>query len=260
LKHDWRKGLWAAVFLILTSACASLKVEKDKVADVKRVAIIGFGVQQQSPVSMGDLFKVATHQNTASKAEVKGRTESDHVAKMYDNLKQKLEQQNHWKVMSQDQLKSNPAYLALFKAKTEGWQNRPIMNDRYVFMQPAGILDNFAVMTTEAEILKKLQEDLKVDAVLVVSINVDLNNNSMFASMVGQGKFSPSANTNLYLLDAKTENKIWIDPGTKGDEIENSDKNFMGLADQERLNKLAVLAADSSYSKILANYAEKLSK
>jgi len=246
--------------MLLLSACASMKVGKDKVQAVKRVAIVGFDVQQQRPVEMGDLFKAATHQSTASQAEVKGRTEALHVAKMYDNLRKKLESENHWQIIPQETLKANKAYQAIFKLKTDGWQNRPMINDRYVLMQPAGILDSFAIRLTEPEKLAQLQKDLNVDAILIVGIRVQLNNSGMMASLVGQGKFNPYAETNVALTDSVTSTTLWIDGNAKGEPVENETKNFMGLADAEKLNQLAVLAADSSYSKLLSNYKEKLAQ
>ncbi len=108
--------------LLFTAGCASVKVDKEKIQGVKRVAIIGFDVQQQKSVSTMDLLKVATHMDTKSKAEISGRTESDHISKMYDNLKKRLEQENGWKVMTQDALKKSPTYVSLFKSKTEGFK------------------------------------------------------------------------------------------------------------------------------------------
>ncbi|WP_413291341.1 hypothetical protein [Bdellovibrio sp. HCB337] len=249
-----------ALPLVSLVACTTMKVEKDHVKGVKRVAIVGFDVQQQRPVEGGDLFKALTHQDTSSKAEVKGRTEAAHVAAMYDLLRKKLETDNGWQVMPMDKVKQNKAYQEHFKAKTEGWQNRPIMNDRYNLLQAEGILDSFAIMTTEPEKRKQLQQDLGVDAILYVGIKVDLNNNSALASLVGQGKFSPLATTNLTLIDAAFDTKIWFDGSAQGEPAENNDKNFMGMADAEKLNQLAVKAAESSYKKLLANYKEKLAE
>lgn len=248
------------VSMLMLGACASLKVDKDQTQNVKRVAIVGFDVQQQRPVEMGDLFKVATHQDASSKAEVKGRSEAEHVAKMYNNLRQKLETENHWQVMSLDSVKANAAYQALFKDKTEGFQNRPIINDRYNLLQPAGILDSFAIRTTEADKLKQLQAALGVDALLVVGMTVNLNNSSMFASLIGQGKFQPYAITNAYMLQAKSNEQIWVDSNVKGEPVDNDEKNFMGLANEDKINQMAVMAADSSYNKLISNYKEKLAQ
>lgn len=242
------------------SACTSMMVEKDHATKIKRVAIIGFDVQQQKPVETEDLFKALTHQDTSSKAELKGRMDAPHVAKMYDILVAKLESENKWSVMQQDLLKKNRAYQDFYKTKTEGWQNRPLVNDRYNLLQPEGILDSFAVMTTKPEIRKQLQQDLGVDAVLYVSIRVDLNNSSALASMVGQGTFSPSATTNLTLVNAKNDIKIWFDSSATGEKIASSDKNFMGMANQDKLNQLAIRAVESSYVTLLTNYKEKIVK
>lgn len=255
-----RKFKLVIIFALFLSSCASVKFEKEQVQAVKRVAIVGFDVQQQRPVETGDLFKALTHQDTSSKAEIKGRTETPHVVKMYDILRAKFESQNHWQVLSQEMLRTNAGYQEYFKSKTDGWQNRPMINDRFTLMQPTGIVDSFAIYTTKPERLKQLQKELGVDALLVVGIRVELNNNSKFASLVGQGKFNPFAVTSLMLIDAEKNTKIWVDGSVKGDPVENNDKNFLGLANQDKLNQLAVLAAESSYGKLLASYKEKMSQ
>jgi len=253
------KFVFAASLLALT-ACSSFSVEKEQAKAIKRVAIIGFDVQQQRPVETGDVFKALTHQDTSSQAEVKGRMEAAHVAKMYDLLRKKLETENHWQIMPQDSLKNNKAYQAYYKSKTDGWQNRPIINDRYNLMQPEGIVDSFAVMTTEADKRKQLQQDLGVDAILYVDIRVDLNNDSKLASLIGKGTYNPLATTSLTMINATNDTKIWFDGAAKGEPAENNEKNFLGMADQEKLNQLAVRAAESSYVALMTKYREKMAE
>jgi hypothetical protein len=242
---------------IALSACSTMKVEPDRVATVKKVAIVGFDVNQQNPVSKGDLFKVLTKQKVGTEATVKGRAEAVHVEKMYAALRQKLEKENHWKILTQEQVVKNPAYQELFKAKTEGWQNRPIAGDDYSLMQAPGVLDTFALYTTPPEKLKALQEALGVDALLIVGVKVMLNLDSALGAMVGQGKFNPLAITSLQMKDGRTNDRIWFDSNAKGQPVQNDEKNFMGMADQDKLNQMAVLAAESSYDQLLVNYKEK---
>lgn len=250
-----------AVSALALGACASVKVDKEKAQGVKKVAIIGFDVEQQRPVSTSDLIGVALKtKSTDPHAEIKLRSESSHVVKMYDDLRQKLETSNKWKVLSMDQVKASSAYQAHFKDKTEGFQNRPMVNERYDVMSPPGILDSFAIYTTKGETLSKLQKDLGVDALAVVKITVNLNNDSALASMVGQGTFSPSASTALQLIDGRSNDKIWSESAAVGEKQSNGDKNFMGMADQEKINQLAVRAANSSYAKLIAQYNEQLKK
>lgn len=246
-------------FLMLTS-CATVKVDKDRVGSVKRVAIVGFDVQQQKPVSTMDLVKVATKQDTTSKAEVALASEAAHVGKMYDLLQKKLEQENSWKVLPLEVVRKNPVYGLHFKEKTEGFQTRPMINDRYTLMQPSNILDSFAIYSTRPEKLKEIQEALGVDALLIVSISVALNNNSALLSLVGQGKFAPIATTTLQLLDARTNSRLWQESQAVGEPAENNEKNFLGMADDEKLNQLAFVAAQKSYVSLLSRYKETLSK
>jgi hypothetical protein len=186
------------------------------------------------------------------------RKEANHVNEMYDNLAERLKSEQNFTVISREALAANSSYKRLFKEKTEGFQNRPPIDAKFELLQPQGILDSFAIQTTKADDLKKLQLDLGVDAIVTVSMTVNLNLDSVLGSLVGKAEFSPSANSYLRMLDASTGQEIWSDTNAEGEKIKSNEKTFLGLANQEKINKLAVEAAKSSYRAMLDRYKESL--
>jgi hypothetical protein len=215
---------------------------------VKKVAIVGFDVLQQQPVKGGDLFKIATHQSVHDGPKVGTRTELAHVAELYDVMTQKLKEKRGFIVLKQSDLIANPAYAAAFKAKTDGWQARPLIPEHYELYQAPKVLDTFAFRSLTEEEKKKLQQDLKVDALVIVQSRVDLNMSGAMASLVGKATMEPSANSMVTMIDASTGQEIWNDTQAKGEPVKNSERLFLGMADDNRVNNLAKAAIESSYN------------
>ena len=235
-------------YLVLASilaGCTSKIVKTEELARVKRVALIGLDVQQQKSVSKGDLLAIATRTATKPGATPALRTEAAHLEAVYRDVAQKLERQTGWKVVPLADLKRNAGYQKYFKEKTEGFQNRPIVNDRYNLYGAPGVVDSFAILTTKPERVKEIATDLKVDAVAYVTFKVDLNNDSMLASLVGEGEFRPSASTSLFVVDARTGEKIYM-ASAAGPKVEKGAQNTLGVANEELLNRLTAQATASA--------------
>src|SRR6185437_617958 len=115
----------------LLTSCSSQIVKKDELGQVHRAAIVGLDLQQQKSVSKEDLLSIALKTNEPNQATVRGRSESDHVTSVYQDLAGKVEKETEWKVLSADQLRQAAAYRKFFKSKTEGFQNRPMINNRF---------------------------------------------------------------------------------------------------------------------------------
>jgi len=231
-----------ALALVLTiTGCTSKIVKTAELAQVKKVALIGLDVQQQKSVSKGDLLAIATRTASKPGAQPALRTEGAHLEDIYKDTAKKIEQRTGWKVVPLADLKKNAAYQKYFKEKTEGFQNRPIINDRYNLYGAPGVVDSFAVMTTKPERLKEIAADLKVDAVAYATFTVDLNNDSLLASMVGAGEFRPSASTSLFVLDGRTGEKIYM-ASAKGPQVEKGERNTLGVANEANLNRLTAQA------------------
>ncbi|MEK7356477.1 MAG: hypothetical protein AAB250_08510 [Bdellovibrionota bacterium] len=239
--------------LLALAACSTSAIKPDQLAKVEKVAIIGVDIQQQKPVSGGDLLGAALKMNKSSEAIPQAGVPSEHVAGVYQDLAQKLTAKTGWKVMKLDDLRKHPAYVAFFKEKTEGMQNRPIINDRFVLYSAPNVIDTFAIMTTPQERLANLAKDLGVDTIVYAPITVELNNSSMLASLVGKGEFRPSAKLSVVAIDATSGEKIYWQQ-VEGPKVEKGARNVVGMAPEEQLNQLAreasALSMDQAIEKL----------
>lgn len=246
-------------FLVLALAltgCTTKIVKTAELAQVKRVALIGLDVQQQKSVSKGDLLAIATRTASSPQATPMLRSEGAHLEGIYKDVAKKIEQRTGWKVIPLADLKRNAAYQKYFKDKTEGFQNRPMINDRYNLYGAPGVVDSFAVMTTKPERLKEIAADLKVDAVAYATFKVDLNNDSMLASMVGAGEFRPSASTSLFVLDGRTGEKLYM-ASANGPKVEKGERNTLGVANEDGLNRLTAQATGMATDLVIEDLKTK---
>lgn len=240
--------------LLSTAACATSKIEKEKIVKIRSAAIIGFDLEQQKPVSAGDLLDIAT-KNVPTGPNYTPRTESAHVDEAYTNAVKEIQTSQKWKVQSLSDLKNNPAYVRFFKSKTEGFQTAIPIENRFTLYQATGVLDSYAILTTEKEKLAALQKDLGVDALIIVHNKVNLNNSGMMMSLIGKGTFSPSATTTVTIQNA--DEKIYFE-SVEGSKIKSGEKNFLGMAADEKINILSVRASKSSVEMLFNGLRQKV--
>jgi hypothetical protein len=230
--------------LILT-ACSGGQVKRERLQHVKRVAIVGLDLEQQKPVSGMDLAGLMLGKKGSGSAEHKMAIESAHAEQVYNDLTAKLSRSSGWQVMKQADLKKHPAYTKLFREKTEGMQSRPAVHERYEIYRAPGVLDTWPVMLLEEAQSKALAKELGVDALVYAKAQVNLNNSSLFSSMIGKGEFKPSSNLSLYVTEGVSGEKILVQT-TEGPEVEKGASNTMGVADDAKVNALAQQAASLS--------------
>lgn len=255
MKHNICLSIILLYFTWFEIGCSSFSVKKERLDRVKTIAMIGLDMEQQKSASVGDLFQIATKQGFKSEATVAMGVESEHVVKLYEAIVQELKNRRGWKVISYKEMKANSHYQNFLKEKTEGWQNRPVLNDRVNLFRPPGIVDFYSVTMTKEERIKELQESLGVDAVITIHVKTQLNNNSVFASVIGQGKFSPSATLTIMMKD-KSGEPIWKD-SVEGAKLDKSERNIMGVANEEKLNTLSVEASKLSLRALMDRLESK---
>lgn len=237
------------ILALALTACASKIVKQEDLNRVHRVAIIGLDVQQQKSISKADLVSIALKQNN-SQATPRERTESAHIEGIYQSVATKIAANTGWKVIALNDVRKSPAYQKYFKEKTEGFQNRPIINGRFNLYEAPGVLDSFAVMTTKAERLAALAREMNVDAFIYATSTVNLNNSSLMASMVGKGEFRPSSDFTLFVVDPPTGKKIFMN-SAQGSKVETGERNIVGVANEDNLNQLAQSATGLSMDMVL---------
>ncbi len=231
--------------LLSFMGCTSQIVKKDRLDQVKSVAIIGLDLEQQKSISTGDLLSIAMKTNSSSKMVAGVRENAIHLNSVYNDIAEKVSRKTGWKVISLSELQANEVYAKDFKDKTEGFQTRPFINERFNLFTADGVLDTFPIQNLNADALRALAQSLRVDALIIAKSVVRLNNSSMIASLVGKGEFHPSSSTTLTVLDGTTGEKIFL-KSADGPEVENGEKNFIGMAAETRINEMAQKATASS--------------
>lgn len=249
--------------LALLSGCAHTTVEKDKLSSVRKVAIVGFDVQQQKAVGLGDLIGIAAKVKSENKADVAMGQDSAHLISIYNDLRTQIEKETSWKVLTLEQLANNPIYTALYKEKTDGFQFRPQINNKYELLQAPKVLDTFALRTTKEESLEALEKALGVDALLIVKVNVNIYKGGFIyamKSLFGQAELEPQASTNLTLMQARTKSTLWNEASAQGEAVKSNEKTFLGLAEDQVVQRLSVQAAQSSFVTLFKQYNETMTK
>ncbi len=238
----------SCVTVLSLMSCSTKIVKKERLDQLKNVAIIGLDLEQQKAVSGGDLINAAMKKASSGQMIAGVRVDSIHMKSVYQELAEKISRKTGWKLMGLDEMRSNKAYAQIFKDKTEGFQSRPFINERFDLYTSEGVLDTFAVDRLSEDTLKSLAKSLRVDAVVTVKSIVRLNNSSMLASLVGKGEFHPSSNLFMRVLDGVSAEKIFFE-AVEGPEVATGEKNFMGMAPEKRLNEMAkeatALSADT---------------
>lgn len=243
------KFAWPLIFLLL-SACASQQVKKEELAKVRTIAIVGFDVLQQKSVSGGDLLGLALGGKGAGAATTKLSVESAHLSPVLEDLHSQLGRGQSWRVLPLSQVKASKQYQNLYRDKTEGFQNRPSVPDRYDPYRAPGFLDSWAIQTSSPEQLRALAQELRVDALVVASATVHLNNSSLFSSLVGKGEYKPKADLTMILIQVPSGDRIFT-ATVQGPESEAGEKNTLGMADDAKLNKLVQVATSRSIEKMM---------
>lgn len=248
MKH-FKLSVLLGLSAVLFTGCSGRVLEKDKIKEIKKVAIIGFDFQQQRAVSGSQLLGALMGAKANDGVEPALRVDSPDAVRAFDEFAQQLKTHFGWQVIPAKEMKANAKYIEIFKSKTEGFQNRPMVNKSFDLLTVAGVLDSFAILTLPKEIQKELQQALRVDSVVFVTLKGNLNNNSFLASMVGKGEFKPFVVTNVQVTDALRDHKVWVE-NVQGPEVAQGEKNTLGMTDAASLGNTYFQASKLSFESL----------
>ncbi len=247
-----------ASVVLAASGCSSMKLSKDRVAAVRRVAIVGFSLQQRMPNTGAGMLKVMEQGEGPGgvamfPAEI--AKPAPHAGEMYASLEGKLRDRLSWKILAGRDLSGLSSYKQLHAARTKQPQPRPMLSSRNmeVFV-PDGIIEPFLLKTMSFEERRKLIQELGVDAIAMATIRVDLSNRGGLKKLVGAGEFHPHATLHFELFDGESEDPIWMDLNAKSEESAEGIEHGLGFASVEALNKQAVLVASDAIDKLIRRY------
>lgn len=248
-----KNSIYWSLVLLMCGGCASLKVQKDEVAKIKKVAVVGFSIVQDDPPKPQISFGATDdYQQSGTAAHCE---DAAHANLVLEGLNNQLKTKMKWTVLDSNQVNKNTIIQERMK-----WQKsslRPlelIPNNTECFVS-AKIPEKFALDRFDFPQRQKLIESLGVDAIVIASIRVVYENTSML-KMVGGGNFRPRSTLNYHLYNAKQEDPIWMDTWARGEPTAEGTSQFLGMTNNNELNAKVVSSAQSAFSELMKKYSE----
>jgi hypothetical protein len=237
------------------SACGSTqKIERDRVGQVKNVAVIGFGLQQMRPNEASDLVGAVLGNDEASMNALPIASPSKTADEMYRDLSAELGRETGWKIMSQEALRKHPAYQAFYAQKTKQPQFRPLARMRTEALVPEGIVEGFLLANlTEAD-RAALMRELGVDGVVVATVSSNLvNDANVFEKLIAKGTFRREIGVRFEVFDRRGTDAIWFD-GKSREESKEGIEHGLGFTGGNRLEKISIDTAHRVFAKLASSY------
>ncbi len=252
------------VFLLgmaaLSVGCASVGVIKERVEPIKKVAIIGYEVEEQkAPILAAPQPKYGM---PASMLTMPPR-ETKVAAELYKNLSDVLTKELHWQVVDMSKVATNEAYhdtqqkiskLLMFnhgrKADWEAYLAQGII--------PAKEFDSMDSRTKEA-----LRRALGVDAIVVVENDVEMRKKASLMNLVGGSGSIPVSTVHFSVYDMKDDKAVWWDHKAEGDEVAEKTMQLGGIslnASGEDLDRGPVVASEDAYRVLIARFREAMNE
>lgn len=240
--------------LFLWNACATMSVDKARLKGIKKVAVVGFTVEQEMPKGVS-LFNVGDSDNSAfNRGAPSIASGAAHSTEMYELLQNKLRNLLKWNIMDRKVLTQNPKYAALFDKKMKGFQNRIVRGPNIKVFGADNVIETFPFQTMSAEEKMQVAKDLNVDAIVVATLNVKLERGGGLKNLVGAGDYRPRATLQFYVYDKTNPDPVWADWNAVGAELDGGAEHVMGITRQDDLNQKVIQAADYAYERLIEHF------
>lgn len=252
-----------AILVLAFSSCAGTKINQEQLGKVKKVAIVGYTVQQLTPNSgekvLKGLLGGSGEQNPTGMAMYTAplAKPAPHVTQMFDDLEKDLENGMKWKVLSRSELKKNKAFQALYRDKMGNARPRPMVNNKnYEMYHPDGIIEEFVLRDLDEAKRDELISSLGVDAIAFVRVKVDLKSKGgLFKNL--SGELVPVVKLGFQLYGDKLEDPIWQDMNVDSElEVADGVKHSLGFADNKPLNLMAIKTVEKANRLLIAKTKE----
>jgi hypothetical protein len=245
----------------IATGCAGRKIAHDQVDTVKKVAIVGFGVEQRVPNTaegvLSDMMAPKDNSFMSGAKAAKIAEPAPHARIMYDLLQDQLAKGMGWKVIAREDLTRRSDYAAFFHDKTKQPQMRPFVSGPNMEMYvPEGVVESFLIHSMSIEERRALIKKLGVDAVALVTVRIELENGGGLKTLVGAGDLHPRAKVSFELYNSTAEDPIWMDLNADGDASAEGVEHVLGFANVDAVNKQAIATADSAFHQLIKNYKE----
>jgi hypothetical protein len=240
---------------LLTGACATgPKVQPEKLAKVKNVAVVGFEVVQQQPAELEFSLGGSSNDGMPPPMPVsKIPVSAPHAEEVYNVLRKTCQQDMGWTMRDTEALRKNAEYQAVLKKQTSGIRSLPPVPATSDVFGVAGVMDWWAWEKATPTDRREAIKTLKTDAVLVVRARSELKEGFSFKKLYGGGNFQPQVTYELKMYGTDGEDVFWSDYAVRGEPTEKTVGHFAGISSKEALNKLVVEASAGAAKKLRAS-------
>ena len=231
----------------VVSGCAGLTIQKDRIAPMKKAAIIGFqGHLNLDDGSSNNIVGAIKSSNDMFSGKMNERREGQAAAE-YSDLARKLGTQFTWEVLDSAALANSPTYQVAATGRIS-----PRTGSQYI----RGVLNQPEANRFDPAALSAIARELGVDALVTVDIRFDIGKRGGF-SMGGMGKVTkyPVASTHFKMFDA-AGNLVWEDWNARGLVTQTGLATTMGAEIVENESEVLTEAAGTSFDALLAHYRD----
>lgn len=233
------------LFLVTFLGCAGLTHQKNTEAlqRVKKVAIIGFTVQEPAPAGIGVSLNSGRVGAVAGGSMI-GKSAAE-VNEMYADLAQAFGKNLNWTVMPASRMKHHPGYQAAYDRTMKGWQNKmpPGRGEQRYFVPD--IMDNDGMRILGTDGRTALIQALGVDAIITAHVNVFISG----TTVGGFGTRYPRSRLSFQLYMPGKNAPDWFEGNVLGEQSKTS-LGATAFWDEGLLNRLALQSARTAYAKI----------
>lgn len=236
-----------ATVLFATVGCASLKFDKDRASQVKKVAILAIEIHQQQPKDALGLSRLKG--GPAKDSPVLKRA----ARTIYEDLGQSLTQQTQWKVVGFRDLVTNKTYNDKVKSEMSGARMITMTGSGYEVIVPDGVLDITAFEKMSVKQKQLMAKSLGVDAYAKAMVYVSIDQGYSLGNLTGDADFSSQAQFNFWIYDMASDEPLFQVQNVEGNETTSSGDLAESLTKYEKMGKLATEASSSAISKALSS-------
>jgi hypothetical protein len=246
------KLLLLGAFVVVSSGCATMKVQKDRVTAAKKVAIVGYAgaLALDDGKSKGGI--AGTIGAIKGSADLmSGKLDARRVEQAeagYVELSRRLETSLGVAVANHAALTTSQTFASLLqKAPSSGLMVAGLQH-------LPDVLRPEVVSNARADVRQAMAQDLGVDAIATVKIRYEVGNTSGFA-VAGLGKTTtyPRAVIDFTVYDA-TGHEVWHDFLARGETTKDGLATTMGAEIVGNESQVLGSALSSGYDALFARY------
>ena len=221
--------------LITITACSSLvdKVEKDKLATVKKVAIVGFTMDRANPKDAASVLKRILKIGTDDKGmtvavDLVHDEKADYA---YSLVSKRLSERLNVSVLPQKEVMANKTIARLFAKKDEKIQMGVTPNyANYERLEAKGIPQPYYVRNEGPAVLQELCKELKVDAVMFVTTTAHTDSPGIWTLGIGRVGAESDLAVQMYQPEIKEYTLVL---NQRGDTVKFGNITFFGGVEEK---------------------------